>query len=600
MSMRSLSRGRAAGVSLALAGALILSACSSGGGGGNGEGNGEETAGPETMEAISFGDVEASTGPAEPIPGAEAGGTINVIQAASPAHLDPAQIFVSSQSNIARLLHRGLTTVYLDNDGNYSVIGDLATDSGQMSDDGRTWTYTLKEDVHFNDGTPITSADVRHTIERTFAEFITEGPQYIQQWLAGGADYRPLLPNGPYEGEHLPDTVLETPDERTVVFHFENPQPDLPYALAMVGYAMVSEEGDTQEAYDQDPVTSGPYQIEEFRPDRSMTLVRNEHWNPDTDAARTAYPDRWEITFGPEDADSTARLMADNGDDRYAISFNNGVDPGNAPEVASNPEYQERMVSGYQPFVATLAINMDRVTDKRVREAIALALPLNGILNAYGGSFGGEYASSLISPLLPGFEEGYDPYGKLENLRGDPEGARALLEEADAVGYELNYVHHTATEDARAAVVIEEALEEAGFEVNRSEVPETTWYDEIGVVDNGYDIYRSNWGHDWLSGSTVIPPQFDGRLIADGGNNYSHLNDEGVNAEIDRISAITDPAEAATEWFELNKTILEDHLPMVPLYYYKQNILHGSLVGGAVFNDDLGTVDMNRLYVIQE
>ncbi|MGK5529942.1 ABC transporter substrate-binding protein [Streptomyces sp. URMC 129] len=600
MTTRSLRTGRATGVSLALAGALILSACSSGGGGG-GDGGGEDT-GPGTLGAIAFGDAEASTGPAEEVPGAQPGGTIHVLQETGPNHLDPAQIYVSDESNVAKLFHRGLTTVRLDNEGTYTVVGDLATDSGQVSDGGRTWTYTLKDDIYFNDGSEITSADVRHTFERQFAEFITQGPTFVQQWLAGtgGADYRELLPEGPYEGDHLPDTVLETPDEDTIVFHFEEPQADLPYALSMIGYAVVSEEGDTREQYDQEPLTSGPYQIAEHRPGRSMTLTRNEYWEPETDPARTAYPDRYELTFGHTTDDSTRRLMADNGDDRYAITFNNGVDPGNAPEVSANPEYQDRLVQGYQPYVATLAINTERVTDKRVREAIALAVPLNGVLNAYGGTFGGEYAGGYISPLLPGYEEGYDPYGKLATPQGDPEAARALLEEAGAVGYELNYVHHTATEDSRAAVAIADALEQAGFEVNETQVPQETYYDTISVVDNGYDIYRSNWGHDWLSSSTVIPPLFDGRQIQDGASNYSHFDSEEVNAEIDRIRGITDPAEAATAWFELNKTILEEHLPAVPLYYYKQNILHGSLVGGAVFNDDLGTVDMNRLFVIQE
>ncbi|KAB8165138.1 ABC transporter substrate-binding protein [Streptomyces sp. 3MP-14] len=603
MSKRTTRRARLAGAAVALTGALLLSACSSGGGGGgeeNGSGGGGTEA--ETLEAISFADAEASTGPAEEVPGATPGGTVRVLQEVSPAHLDPGQVYVSAESNIAKLMHRGLTAVRMDNEGNYSIVGDLATDSGTVSEDGRSWTYTLKDDIYFSDGTPITSADVRHTIERTFAPFITNGPTFVQQWLAntGGADYRELLPDGPYEGDHLPDSILETPDDRTVVFHFEEPQTDLPYALAMVGYAMVSEEGDTREAYDQEPLATGPYVIESFRPDRSMTLVRNEHWDPATDPARNAYPDRFEITFGHTTDDSTQRLMADNGDDRYAITFNNGVDPGNAPEVASNPDYQERLVQGYQPYVATLAINAERVTDLRVRQAIAYALPLNGVLNAYGGAFGGEYAGGLISPLLPGYEEGYDPYGKLANPQGDPERARELLEEADAVGYELNYVHHTGTEDARAAVTVEDALEEAGFVVNRSDVPQTTYYDTIGVVDNGYDLYRSNWGHDWLSSATVIPPQFDGRQIQDGANNYSHVNDERINSEIDRIRQITDPAEAATEWFELNKYIVEDVLTQVPLYYYKMNILHGSLIGGAEFNDDIGSVDMHRIYVIQD
>lgn len=600
MSKRTAHRRRTAGAALALAGALVLSACSSGGGGG-GDPEGEDSAGPEVSAAITFGDEAASTGPAEEVPGAAPGGTIHVLQETAPDHLDPGQVYVSHESNITRLLHRGLTAIRLDNEGNYSVLGDLATDAGQVSDEGRTWTYTLKDEIFFNDGTPITSADLRHTFERMFAPFITQGPNYIQGWLANDPkEYRALLPDGPFEGEHLPDSILETPDERTIVFHFEEPQNDLPYALATPGYGVVSEAGDTREQYDQEPVTSGPYQIEEFRPGRSMTLTRNEYWDPATDPARNAYPDRYEISFGHTREDTTARLMADNGDNQTTVTFNNGLDAGNGPSVVEDPQYQDRLIDGYQPYVWSLAINQDTVTDRRIREAIALAVPLNGVRAAYGGALGGEYAGSLISPLLPGREDDYDPFGKVANPQGDIEGARALLEEADAVGYELSYVHHTAPEDQQAAVAVEDALEDAGFVVNRTEVPSETYYDTIGVVESGYDIYRSSWGADWLSGSTVIPPQYDGRQIADGASNYAHLNDEHVNSEIDRILLIEDPDEAAREWFELSKYVVEDAIASVPVIYYRQTLLHGSLIGGAVFNDDVGTIDMQRLYVIQE
>ncbi|MFI9461885.1 ABC transporter substrate-binding protein [Streptomyces xiamenensis] len=587
--------------SLALAGALVLSACSSGGGGGADNGDGGKDPGPETLQTIEFADAAGSTGPAEEVPGAQPGGTIRVLQETSPDHLDPAQVYVAHEMTIARLLHRGLTTTRLHNDGTYAVVGDLATDAGTVADEGRTWTYTLKDDIYFNDGSPITSADIRHTFERQFADFITQGPTFIQSWLADaeGAAYRELLPGGPYEGDHLPDTVLETPDEKTIVFHFAQPQNDLPYALTQPGYFAVSLEGDTQERYDQDPLTSGPYQIEDFRPGRSMTLTRNEHWVPETDAARNAYPDRYEITFGHSQDDSTGRLVADNGDNQYAISFNNGIDAGSA-EVVQDPAVQERLVSGYQVFVASLVINQETVPDKRVREAIAHAVPLNGVLNAYGGAIGGDYAGGFISPLLPGYEEGYDPYGKLALPQGDTERARELLEEADAVGYELNYLHHVAPEDQQAAVAIADALETAGFDVNRSEVPTEQYYDTIGQVDNGYDIYRSNWGHDWLSAATVIPAQYDGRTIQDGASNYSHINQDYINEEIDRILLLSDAEEAATAWFALQKRILEEDLPGVPLFYYKQNILHGSQIGGAVFNNDFSTVDMHRLFVVQD
>jgi peptide/nickel transport system substrate-binding protein len=579
---------------LAMGGGLALAACSSGGGGG---GN-ADSEGPSELEGVLFGTEEQSGGPAPEVQGARTGGNVYVLDEPAPEHLDPAQIYVSHERMHAYLIHRGLTGVQLDNQGNYTVVGDLATDSGRSSDGGRTWTFTLKEGVLWEDGSPITSADVRHSVERLFADFVTQGPKYLQGWLANDpAGYRDLLPGGPYEGDHLPDSVLETPDDRTIIFHFEQAQLDLPYCLAMPGYAIVSMEGDTQQEYDKAPVASGPYRIENFSPGRAMTLVRNEHWQAETDPLRNAYPDSWEMSYGHTLEDSTARLMANRADDQYAITFTNGLDAGNGPTVMEDPAYAERVVDGFQPYVWQLAINMDRVTDKKVREAICHALPLVGIRNAYGGALGGEYAGGMISPLLPGYQDGYDPYDKLARPQGDPDRARQLLEEADAVGTTLNLYHSNSTEDQQWGPAVESALEDVGFQVNRTQGPQETYYDEIGTVENGLDIYRASWGFDWLSASTVIPPLCDSRQIEDGAATYAHLRDDHVDSEIDRISRIADPEEQADEWWTLNTHLVEDVLAYVPAFFYRLIILHGTKVGGAVFNDDISSIDPNKVFV---
>ena len=575
-------------------GALAAAGCSSGGGGGGETGEKKQA---ETSSLIEFADAKASTGPAEKIKGAREGGTMPVLERDSYEHLDPAQMYVDSQTTMASLIHRRLTTVKLDNDGNYSVVGDLATDSGQTEDDGKTWKFTLKDNIKFEDGSPITSKDIRHTIERMYTSFITEGPKFVQEWLAdeSGAGHRKLLPDGPYKGDHLPDSVLETPDEKTIVFKFKQPRNDLPYALSLTGYGVVSEKRDNKERYDRNPATSGPYKIKEFKRGRSMTLVKNKEWDPKTDSSRHQYVDQFDISFNHEDAKSARELLSDA--DPNAVTWSGSVDVDTAQQVLKDEDAKKRTIEGYQIFVAQMAINMDRVKDHRVRKAIAHAMPNRGVLAPYGPGVGGELTGSYLNPTLPGADPKYDPFNKISKPNGDPEKAKKLLKEADAEGYKLVYAHNTADEDQKASVAVASALEKAGFDVQRKELPVDNYYDRIGKVDNGWDIYRNNWGHDWASAGTVIPPQFDGRAIEDGAANYSHVKDKKINSEIDRISAISDPEEAASEWAELNKYILEDVTPAVPMYAYKQLQIAGSNVGGFVFNNEFSGVDPTKLYL---
>ncbi|MFJ5551264.1 ABC transporter substrate-binding protein [Streptomyces sp. NPDC093225] len=591
-----------AALTVIAAGALALTACGGSGGGDDGDDGAKDKDNAQRQQAqIKFGTAADSTGPAAAVAGAKTGGKLRVFQRDSFAHLDPGQIYVSDEMVLSQLIHRGLTGYKADATGKgHTVVGDLATDSGTPSDGGRTWKYTLKDGIKFADGTPITAKDVRHTFERLFSQVITEGPTYVQQWMADkpGAEYRKLLPDGPYKGAHLPASVLDTPDGKTIVFHFAKPKGDLPYALAMAGYSVVSMKGDTQKAYDKAPVTTGPYKIKEFKADKSMTLVRNENWDPKTDPIRNAYADEFDITFNHQYEDSSRRLIADTGENRTALSFTNQVDATNLAKLHADAKLKARSVDGFQPYVGQMNINTSKpeLKDVRVRRAIAYALPVSPFVRAYGGEDAMAIAGGLISPTVSGYAES-DPFGKKKKPAGDPAKAKKLLEEAGKSGLKLTFGYINTPEGQQYSNAMAEGLKKAGFDVQRQEIPKDTYYDVISKVNNKYDIFHTAWGADWPSASTVIPPLYDGRQIQDGAQNYSQVNDPKVNADIDRINGITDAVQAAKEWNKVNEYLLSDVVNVVPTGYYKQVQIAGSGVGGVVYDDVIGGIDPRRLFL---
>ncbi|MET8801783.1 ABC transporter substrate-binding protein [Streptomyces sp. NPDC004546] len=590
-------------LSVLAAGALVLTGCSKGGSDTGTNNKKDQQDAKRQQASIKFGDTAASTGPAADVPGAKPGGTMEVLQRDSYAHLDPGQIYVSDEGSLATLLHRGLTGYKAtSNDGKqHEVVGDLATDSGTTTDGGKTWKYTLKDGIKFQDGTPITSKDIRWSIERLFAPFINQGPTYVQQWLAdtSGADYRKLLKDGPYKGKHLPDSILETPDDKTIVFHFKKAHADLPYALAMAGYAVVSQKGDTKERYDKNPVVSGPYKVQSFKSGKSMVLVKNTNWDPKTDPIRHQYVDQFNISFNQQFETSTKALLADSGADQTGISFNNQVDAGNLSQVLRDPKMKSRTVSGYQPYVGQMNINMSHpaMKDKTVREAIAYALPVTPFVRAFGGNDAMEVAGGLISPTVSGYDASFDPWGKKKNPGGDPAKAKELLKKAGKLNMKLTFGYINTPEGQQYSTAMAAGLKKAGFDVQRQEIPAETYYDQVSKLNNNYDIFHTAWGADWPSASTVIPPLYDGRVIADGAQNYSQVNDPKINSDIDRINQITDPVKAAAEWEKLDQYIVKDVVNVVPTAYYKQTQIAGSKVGGLVYDDVIGGVDPRRLFI---
>ncbi|MDH2428647.1 ABC transporter substrate-binding protein [Sphaerisporangium sp. TRM90804] len=591
--MRS-SRRSAAAAALLMAGALALAGCAKGGGGGpvaSAGGTPVQAQENKAVSAITVGGAEESRGPAPAVPGSKRGGTVTMIDRDDFSHLDPGRVYVNYLSTVSLLFTRQLTG-YRQENGRLTLVGDLATDTGTTTDGGRTWKFTLKEGLKWQDGTPITSADIRHSFERLYAPFITEGPTYVQQWLVEG-DYRKAY-EGPYDGMSL--DAIKTPDDRTVVFTLTAPHPDFNFTVAMTGYGAVPKAQDTKERYDRKPFSSGPYKIASRVTDKSMELDRNPHWDPATDPIRNAFPDRWHMEFGVQAQNSTDRFLADSGADRTTMTFHNPLSPERVQEVVGDPSAMARSVRGLTPYTTFYNINTKRITDVKVRQAIIKAWPAKQIQLVHGGEANsGKIATTVLSPTVIGYEA-FDLYGTLAKPTGDPEAAKALLKEAGQPNPTIVYAYNQTPTQEKVTVAIREALTKAGFKVVAKPLNAGTYYDAIGPVDNGFDVYWGGWAADWPTGSTAIQPLFDGRLIADNATNYSHLNVPEINAGIDAANAITDPVEAGKAWAALDRKIMEQ-AAVVPEYYRTYFGLYGSGLGGVEFDPMTGLQYPLNVYV---
>ncbi|MEV0173460.1 ABC transporter substrate-binding protein [Streptomyces sp. NPDC050803] len=595
--MNSLSSRTVRTVLVAVAsGALVLTGCSENKGSTSGKDSEEDQKEAAVQsKAVTYADETASTGPAKEVAGARSGGTITVYQEAGLTHLDPGQIYVSDAGQVANLLYRGLTNFQEDGKGNVTVVGDLATDSGKSSDGGKTWTYTLKDGVKDQNGKPITSADIRHSVERTYAKFIFDGPTYLQTWLSG-PEYRDALPDGGFGDKHLPDTVLETPDDKTVVFHFDTARPDLPQTLAMPGYTVVPEATDTKEKYDKAPVSTGPYKISEYKIGKSLKLVKNENWDAKTDPVRHQYVDGYDFSFGITESTQTKRLIADQGVSKNAIQFTGSVDSTQVQDVVGDAATNKRTIKGYQPYVMVLSFNLDRVKNKTVRDAAAYAVNSKSLIAGEGGAYGGDVAPNLFAPTLPGYEADYDPFGRLKSPAGNIEKAKELLADVPAAEKKLVFAYPNTEQGQRRKVAVEDALTKVGFDVVAKELDGASYYEQIGKLANPYDMYITGWGQDWPSPGTVVTPIYDGDQVADGGSNYSHVNDPKVQ-ELIKKALTQEPTEAAATWKEAHHYILEEINPGPPLWYTKQLQLFGSNIGGARYSTESSYIDVNNLFL---
>ena len=581
---------------VAAGGSMVLAACSSGnaGTGGGGASKGGVTGATKyTAAKISVGTAADSTGPAPEIPGATKGGTLRPIGQQDFSHLDPQRIYFSWNSQIGDLYIRSLTGYRIAPDGTAKLVGDLATDTGTQTNDGKTWSFTLKDGLKWEDGSELTVDDVRHGIERGFASFTTEGATYVQNALTGNADFRSVY-KGPYSGQHL-DSIVTDAAKKTITFNLKLARPDLNFTLAMTSYGAVPVKLDTKENYDKDPVSCGPYRIKQHQIDKSMTVVRNPHWDPNTDSIRNAYPDSFVFEFGPQGIASADRLIADSGNDQFAFQQYDNVPAERIQKVLTDPALKARTINGLLTGSYYYAINMKRVTDLKVRQALIHAWPLEQIRTLYGGPTAGDYATSILSPDILGYEK-YDLYNKLTKPQGDPEMAKKLLKEAGKTGMKIVYAFPQSDTYDKTKVVIENALTKAGFTPIIKELDSTSYYDQIQQINNQFDVMWFGWSPDWPTGYTMVQPLLDGRTIANGANNISQMNVPAINQQIDKNEVIADPVEQGKAWAALDKKIMAEQAPIIPETFQRRFYLHGSKVGGAIYDPQMSAFLLYKLY----
>ncbi|MFI1769041.1 ABC transporter substrate-binding protein [Streptomyces sp. NPDC020800] len=502
------------------------------------------------------------------------GGTLTVLANADFAHLDPARNWVMPNMDFGiRLLYRTLTTfAAAPGKAGGKIVPDLATDLGRPSDGGRTWTFTLKKGLLYEDGTPIKAQDVKYNVERSFAPDLTGGPDYAQRYLADTKGY-----TGPLKGKHL--SSISTPDDHTIVFHLNRPVAEFSYTVTLPTFSPVPQSKETGVQYDLRPFSSGPYKIDSYSRGKEMVLVRNPHWDAGTDPVRKAYPDKIVVKQGLKGSQIDDRLIASSGADASAVEWTN-MSPTSVPKVLPKTDVKARLSAEINGCTDMLSLNTARApfNNLALRQAVQYAVDRQAQVTANGGPALNDPATSYLPPFLTGGNKiDHDP----APVNGNAERAKEYLKKGGKpAGFKSTIT--VSTGDKTRAEAVQQSLARVGIKVEIQTVDPSVYYDTIGDTKSAPDMVISGWCPDYPSGSTFLPFIFDGRTIKAKGNqgNYSQFRDKAVMKQMDQIATLSDPAKANQAWQDLDAIIM-NQVPAVPLLWQRKPLLAGSNIAGA-------------------
>ena len=465
------------------------------------------------------------------------GGSITVAVEGEPASVDPAfdYDFVSgfATSSITEPLLR-----FCENDT--KLCPHLATE-WTASEDGLTYTLTIRDGVRFHDGSEMTVDDVVYSMNR----IRTHDPASYVQWMLGNV------------------ADIQATDDHTVVITMTQPDALLEYALASTAAHVVSQDvveavegaGDVYGSPSVGSIGTGPFKFQEWVSGDHQTLVRNDdYWDK---ASGGPYLDEVVIKILPEPTTRVAGL--ETGEIDYILK-----------DVVSD---QFETIRGFENVSLTFSpsyygewiafnMNVPPLDDRQVRQALNYAVDKAGLRALYWPDTP-ETKATITYPSMWLFErpQWEAAWEELPAYDQDLDEARRLLDES-GVADQLNGLSIVYYESTPSVKGIGESFIDAMSQLGITiEAQKVTYAENIAMqfgTHDDYEILVGQWGSDFPDPSGNIRPNFGSENSAAGGANVSNYSDPRVDELLQEQNVTLDKAVRARALIEAQAIIAED------------------------------------------
>ena len=540
-----------AAVAVGAALSLALGAC--GGGSSGGSGSGGSTASPSQNAGV--GHVYN--------PSSVKGGTLRFGMAGDWDSTDPADTYYALSWNFIRLYGRSLM-MFAPAPGaeGAKLVPDLATAPGVPSDGGKTWTYHIRSGIKFEDGTPVTTKDIKYDVERTLDKTVfPDGYTYFNDFLDLQGYTSPYKDPSP---DKLGLKAIETPDDTTIIFHLIKPFSSFDYFAMLPATIPVPQAKDTGTKYKEHVISTGPYMFKDYQAGKSYTLVRNPNWDPATDPNRKALPDTITVQLNLNADDVDNRLISGDLDVDIAGT---GLGAAAQGRVLADPTLKARTDSAVvaRLWYTSINGNVAPLNNINCRKAVEYAADKTGYQDAYGGQTGGDIATNLMPPVVPGAQK-FDDYEAASNPTGDVAKAKAALAACGQPnGFATNISYRTERPKEKAAAEsLQQSLAKVGIKLTLKPYPTGDYFTLYAgkpdyAKNNGLGLAVNGWGADWPDGFGFLSQIIDSRVIrATGGSSNISVRDPAVDALVDQALTTTDTSAREQIWVNADKKVMED------------------------------------------
>jgi len=498
--------------------------------------------------------------------------TLVVAIYSNPGDLDPASSAEQLGNIILHAVYEGLVRVKAEN---INEVKPALAESWDHNEDYTSWTFNLRKDAKFHDGTPLDAEAVKFSFKRLVT--VEQGMSYILgQFISD------------------PEKEINVLDPYTIEFKFDEPKPLLLKALSsgygsfLINPKAVAEhdvDGDQAHAWLNTNVAgSGPYEMTDYMPNQQIVLTRNETWWGWDDKFHF---DKIILKIVPERA--TRRSLIETGD--VDATFN--LSPEDWDALKQNPDVVVDLPPGLSISYITLGSN-GYLKDPRVRQALNYAFDYEGFI----GGMWKSYATRSYS-ILPGGMQCSDP--DVFKYNTDLEKAKALLTEA---GVPMDgsvtwlYWAEEGGGDMGAGLILQSQLQKLGINLKVEEHDSATvsgiFYSDNTGPDRP-DMFRWGWWPDYNDPTDEAWVTIHSDAAGSQGGNGGLYSNAEVDRLIDEGAAATDDARLCELYKQIQNITTEQDPPWIYLAQRPDEMILRKDIGGYKAN-----IIYNQTFQFQE
>jgi len=475
------------------------------------------------------------------------GGEITISQSSQPDYLDPALSYTVNGWEPMWLVYTPLLT-YAHEEGTAGaeLIPGLAEDLPEVSEDGLTYTLTLRDGLTYSDGTDVVASDFERTIQRVLN--LESGGAPFYQVIEGAEDY--LAGNDP----EADISGIETDDETgEITITLTEADSSFANVLAMNFAGLVPGDTEFKNLTESPPPGVGTYEITESVPNRQFVMERVDGFADLGLEIPEASIDTITTQIIKNPQQSTQDVL--NGELDYQ------QDP---PPADLKPTVIEQADDRYEEFTTSSTyyffMNHDVAPfdDPLVREAVNYGVDKPALARLFAGEL--APGCSFLPPGMPGYDEAFDttecPYGD-PTQPPDIAKAQDLLKQAGADGTAVTVYGNTDDPTPAVTQAYTDMLNEIGLDAEVELLDGGVYFQTVGNAKTEAQTGFTNWFQDFphplnfyflVDGDTIQPTN---------NNNNGNVNDPMINDTIDELSLETDLEAVADQWAELDRYLIE-------------------------------------------